>query len=103
MTQEALKQSIAHWERNVAAQTIDDIKMGMDYCALCELYYRHDCKGCPVRAATGRPYCVGSPYESVYEAAWALEDKDPTEQRWATYRAAAQAELDFLKSLQETT
>lgn len=32
---DALEKSIAHWERNAAAQTIENIKLGTDHCALC--------------------------------------------------------------------
>lgn len=95
---QALEDSIAHWEANVAAQTIKDIKLGIRHCALCHVYYNSDCQGCPVNARTGQMYCVGSPYNAAQYAAERLED-NPTPETWEIYRRAAQAELNFLKSL----
>jgi len=95
---DALEKSIAHWERNAAAQTIENIKLGTDHCALCHAYLNNDCQGCPVNARTGQMYCVGSPYNAATMASERLED-NPTPETWEAYRRAAQAELDFLKSL----
>lgn len=87
-TLEALRGSIAKWEAIVSGTGTDE---GAENCALCRLFhtdYREDgglgCHGCPVRARTGRPLCMGSPYDDCHES--------PTEEQ-------AQAELDFLKSL----
>lgn len=96
----ALGLSIAHWERNAAAQTLADIKLGTDHCALCRAYYNHDCQGCPVNTRTGQMYCVGSPYNAAQMAAELLED-NPTPETWEDYRRAAEAEVEFLKSLRE--
>lgn len=83
-TFEALKGSIQKWERIVEGT-------GRNYgavdCPLCELFnrYEHDlCAGCPVSESTGRLGCGGTPYEN-YRVTGTTE--------------AAQAELDFLKSL----
>lgn len=95
---QALEKSIAHWEANARATTLGDIKLGTDHCALCHAYYSNDCQGCPVNARTGQAYCVGSPYNAVHHAAERFED-NPTPETWGAYRRAAQAELDFLKSL----
>ena len=98
--------SIAHWERNAAATTFGDIKMGIDHCALCQDYHDDSCEGCPVRERTGQVYCGNSPYIEAVRAHERLEEliraNDPEVQRaWEKWRAAAEAEVEFLKSLRE--
>ena len=90
----ALKDSIAHWERNAAAQTIGDIKLGTDHCALCHAYYSNDCRGCPVNARTGKEYCVGRPYNAVHHAAERLED-NPTPETWGPTAEQHKLNLTF--------
>ena len=102
--------SIAHWERNAAAQTLGDIKMGTDHCALCRDYYENDCVGCPVKQRNGRMYCRNSPYSKAVRAAERLEElisvgdrpQEEIQRAWEKWRAAAEAEVNFLKSLRET-
>jgi len=106
---EALEASILHWQENVKAETPDDVQVGADECALCELYYYDaDCEGCPV-ADKGDPGCVGSPYMVARDALyiWASCLTDPDDKTaWLAardeFRKAAQAEVDFLISLRET-
>jgi len=94
---EALEESIAHWERMKA-----DIRCGenpsTDYCACCSLGWgaaRCSTK-CPIRAYAGRGWCARTPYEraaelwSEYRAGASVEDQ---------WRAAAQKEIDFLKTV----
>lgn len=93
----ALKESIAHWEANVAAETLGDVRLGCAHCALCQEFPGLDCAGCPVAAATGDCDCEGSPYDQAVRAyrRWrSLGGEHRTE-----WRAAAQAEVDFLRSL----
>lgn len=57
-------------------------------CALCTLFYRNGCYGCPVRDKTDLPYCKGSPY-----------------QKWSggtETKAIATKEINFLISLLPT-
>lgn len=95
-TLEALRGSIAKWEGIVAGEEVDD---GGDNCPLCQIFNastdRRDpaCNGCPVRERTGMPFCSGSPYADAVDAE---EDEGADSDE---YRVAAQAELDFLKSL----
>lgn len=94
-TLEALKGSIAKWEGIVSGTMHDE---GADNCALCQRFHAcfrtipgECCQGCPVNAVSGRG-CDNTPY-----AHWGMMEID----RVSTdeHRDAAQAELDFLKSL----
>lgn len=93
-TKIALLECIAKYEH--AAQIGELPNLGPDDCALCRLF-NHGirdltidppfCTGCPVREATGRPFCEDTPYEAVLNA---------TESEIA---AACADEAEFLKSL----
>lgn len=80
-TVEALKVSIGTWERRAAGAKIE---VEPENCALCDLFYRGECIGCPVLQATGRPECRGTPCE-VYT-------DNPS-------RNMARSEVYFLKAL----
>ena len=101
-TLEALKASICHWRDNVAAETPYQLRLGADFCALCELFNPlrpNKCEGCPVSEDTGVSKCQASPYGAAVDAKWLWQgtpDDPAARDRW---RAAAQAELDFLISL----
>lgn len=95
----ALRGSIEKWEA-ILAGTLED--QGAENCPLCRLFIETGCSGCPVKTATGRKYCIESPYDAWQEAIvekvgnhrsarWIPVDQDT--------RVLAQAELDFLKSL----
>jgi hypothetical protein len=62
---EALKESIAHYERAVEDR---DEKLGPSNCACCKGWYRRAaygnvcCKGCPIFQATKKGCCFGTPY-----------------------------------------
>ena len=101
----ALESSIKHWGKNVAAETPDGVHYGSDSCALCKMFRPylcwHECKGCPVSIRSGVMYCDKTPYSRANRmyVEWV---NDPSNiflrDQW---REAAQAELDFLKSLRE--
>ena len=108
---EALEDSIKHWEENVAAQFPSQAHVWADHCALCNLFndriWRtgeeedcvHETYGpCPVYARTGEDQCGGSPWEKAQlsQGKWNI-GVIPKEQ----WQEAAQAELDFLRSLRE--
>ena len=98
-TEAALRESIKHWEENVAGETPDDVCLGTEHCALCEKYFlRPNCSGCPVSSRTGFGNCDATPYEAAADAfeCWESTEAKPEKLKW---RVAAQAELDFLKSL----
>lgn len=96
-TLEALKGSIAKWE-GIVAGTVED--QGDINCPLCQKFNNDDtewpCRGCPVMDKTGRTYCFESPYQNFFTKVKSLGWKNEE------YRAAAQAEVDFLKSLLPT-
>ena len=101
----ALKESIAHWERNVAADTLEDVRLGPGYCSLCGIFKRSFfCLGCPVSNETHLHNCLGTPYASVADAyiLWrdAINCGDECGNSYRdAWRLAAQRELDFLRSL----
>lgn len=85
----ALKGSIRKWERIANGKGIDH---GSDNCPLCKLFIMDACCGCPVRRRSGYGFCRNTPYDE-----W--RDADVNRAVTAEYRALAQAELDFLRSL----
>lgn len=96
----ALKGSIAKWE-GIVAGTIEDL--GCDNCPLC-LEFNEDyvdieqtCGGCPVYRATGRTACQGTPYGD-WSRARMLADNARSAVT-PELKMAAQAEVDFLRSL----
>lgn len=95
-TLEALKESIVHWEDNLAAAIARRaIHIRADSCALCKTYNRafcDACVGCPVLESTGVQYCNNSPWQKVKH----IKNYGGTTEDLV---AAVQDELDFLKSL----
>ncbi len=95
-TLQALKDSIAKWEKNARAECLDNVRMGMLHCPLCKIFngrgHRgNDCEGCPVREHTGVQYCYETPYWDA--------DKANDYFQFERFLSAARAEVDFLKSL----
>lgn len=99
----ALKASIQHWEDNVAATEPYQVAAGPSSCALCRLFHpwystsnKNDCKGCPVHTKTGSSFCIDTPHSATTRAivSWCV-----SKAYWPAWQKAAQAELDFLKSL----
>ena len=89
-TLEALKASIAKWEKNAVIEDLDDATMGPMDCPLCCLFHSNGCVGCPV-SSEGHHQCDGTPYDAASRA-WRndkLED----------FIGATRAEVAFLKSL----
>ena len=96
-TLEALKSSIAKWEKNAAAETPADAHVFGSSCPLCALFAREDeeyCKGCPVYERTGDSDCFGTPWEKASQK-W-LRWKKGAE---TDFHDAAREEVAFLKSL----
>jgi len=91
----ALEGSIKKWEAISKGLAQDH---GTDDCPLCHIFYAkadsvYDrCVGCPVRAASGRSRCASTPYIE-FHAEKQLNPHSPA------YFTAAQAELEFLRSL----
>lgn len=95
-TLKALKASIAKWEKNVEAETPDDVKLGAQNCPLCALFNGNDCEGCPVAERAGAEFCDNTPYSGASIEAVNWEYRGSSREDFQT---AARAEVDFLKSL----
>ena len=102
----ALEASIKHWEENINKRSPIDCNFGIDSCALCRMFWRieHDsCHSCPVFQKTGLRACRGTPYSAAYQARekWytARCARKPSRAYRDEWRRAAQAEVDFLRSL----
>lgn len=91
----ALKASIAKWERNVEAETPDKVLLGASECALCKLFIYNLCKDCPVRARSGSHFCRQTPFVKTINSFFDWNEGGSKD----SWREAAQAEVDFLKSL----
>ena len=100
----ALEKSIIHWEKNLAAKSPGDVKLSPYSCALCREFIIKDkdngrCMRCPIMARTGKTGCEGTPYDDAHIAAdlwfYSLHGGEDA------FRAAARAEIEFLKSLRE--
>jgi len=102
-TLEALKASIAKWERNAVAERAFDYLTTATDCPLCRLFFHNGCLGCPVFDHTEEDCCNSTPYEAAADAAvdWEYHnDRDlPSETARDKAHAAARAEVAFLKSL----
>lgn len=98
-TLEALKASIAKWERNAEAKRPGAYKTGDEDCPLCNLFIYGDCEGCPIFQNVGERYCRKTPY-LVASRAWFDWNDNPkiAEFRYRAH-AAARDEVAFLKSL----
>ncbi len=92
----ALKASIEKWERNARVERREDVLTGVQDCPLCKLFFSGSCQGCPIAEAVNNIWCDDTPYE---EASNVLSDWYDGEATASDFHAAAQAEVDFLKSL----
>jgi len=100
-TRVALLGAIAKWEGIVRGEVRD---LGSGNCELCRTFYDNEdydddgnpdeCLGCPVRERSGWQHCKGTPYGPWAMVAGYSQTADTPERR-----AAAQAELNFLRSL----
>lgn len=89
-TLEALQASIAKWERNAAIENIEDAKLNVSSCALCNVFYADRCHGCPV-FELGHYQCDGTPYDDAHAAYGNYNI--------GAFRTAAKREVAFLQSL----
>lgn len=106
-TLQALKDSIAHWKDNLAAETPGDVNISRKDCALCDLFWGLGCRGCPVPEKTGSKRCKQSPY---YDAVYDFMDWDYQPYFYSVpaeasinfrnhFRNSCRAEIAFLESL----
>lgn len=70
VTLDALKASIAAWEKKAVAEDVGDVLMGTKNCPLCQLFYDDVsyCHGCPVSNETSQGGCWGTPYVRADDA-----------------------------------
>jgi len=104
-TRKALKESIAHWYRISACETVEEL-IAEGYrsgsCALCREFNdctgpltRMTCRGCPVMEKADR-FCYGTPY---YKAEASLDSWRETGEWYNTDQDNIEAEIRFLESL----
>ncbi len=72
-TKQALKASIAHWNRLATGTTVEFETIYSDDCSLCEKFHKHVdqravCDGCPVKNKTGYNECRRSPWVAAKNA-----------------------------------
>jgi len=105
-TRKALKESIAHWYRISACETVEELKKEGYRSAACPLCQKFDnymlpslmaCSGCPVMDKADR-FCYHSPY---YEAEASLDRWRETGEWYNTDQDNIEAEIRFLESLLE--
>lgn len=99
-TAEALEASIAKWERNAEAAKPSGVALGEIQCPLCAIFRAGDCIGCPV-SERGYSRCTASPYDEASDRYWEWAKLPSNIGRRDAFRAAALAEVEFLKSLRE--
>lgn len=95
----ALSESIAHWKRLVTGNRRKGECIGPERCALCKQYRLVDpepCQKCPVKLKTGKPHCIGTPYDEVDDLVEDISSFDTPE-----FKEAAIKELMFLEGLRE--
>lgn len=99
-TLEALQGSIAKWESIVEGKGRDE---GAPNCPLCLKFVmvNGNCDGCPVAESVGRSDCQRTPYVTDWHEVnpWPREHPNWRRAKTDAHRAAAQKEVDFLKSL----
>lgn len=99
-TLKALNASIAHWRRLATGKRRSGEGHCADDCALCHEFFFNSkdefsrCKGCPVKARTGRRLCADTPWGAANAAASDYDSYNSLQ-----FKAAARKELQFLESL----
>lgn len=94
----ALQGSIAKWQAIVDGTGVDD---GTENCPLCLMFYGDfgGCAGCPVNEHTSCSFCKATPYEDWCDLFVTDRYAVPKIADTPARKQAAQAEVDFLKSL----
>lgn len=94
----ALRASIAHHEENLKVKTPRKVDLSPKSCALCALFFKDGCDGCPVAERSGRARCVGTPYRELDCATYWWRMTRTSAERNA-FLTAERAEIAFLRSL----
>ncbi len=107
-TLEALKMSIAHWERLASGKRQEGEEVSVWQCALCAVFQipiesnDQKCVGCPVFEKTMQQFCRGTPFVTAEALADSPDPDDEANRDYLDseeFQDAAQKELEFLKSL----
>lgn len=98
----ALKASVKHWEE-------DNVKLinpsiSWNSCACCLIYFRDECRSCPIRMFTGEVRCNSTPYR---EAAQVFSNREAAQvfssglEFDARFVKVSKKEVKFLKKVLE--
>lgn len=68
-----MKDVFIKWDGVYKRKKIDK---GTENCALCKEYFTWNCFRCPIRIATGKMNCVGTPYEKWQKHQFTFHKKD---------------------------
>jgi len=88
----ALRRSISKWYYILKHKDVIHDDDGVRTCALCYLYFRNGCKGCPVNKVTQEIHCEGSPYA-------VMDTYDTTDPTFKNLEIPIRAEIHFLEEL----
>lgn len=105
--QKAILASIAHWERMRDNLSYGERPDGKN-CPLCQRAFENNqvnCEKCPVMRKTGLRGCYGTPWSDAHLAYIDAFAASPAKRKAAleVWKKAAQAEIEFLRSLLDNT
>ena len=93
------------WKERLNA-TIEEVlsdlvkyRPGVSTCAFCFSYWANGCHGCPIRKATGVPFCKGTPYAKADKAFTNFIDS-PSNECFAVWQDACAKEVEFIENLE---
>lgn len=100
----ALEKSIKKWTMLTKVKKPSQVYIGYEHCPLCDLFYNdptdpHNCTGCPISNATGKPNCRGTPYLSCYDSVEEWDDEPENPKLKETFHQNAKKMVEFLESL----
>lgn len=93
---EALKDAIFHWEENLERVRKQNIPyISAEDCVCCNIWFDHDCEGCPIFEYTHKIECRNTPYQNVSRQCDLLtcDPRDP--HQWFILESFVQTEIDF--------
>lgn len=92
-TEQAIIDSIAHWERLRAGNRVETPYT--EDCPLCQEFIGNNCAHCPVALWVGWRGCKGTPW-NIAAHDWAVWVNGNSPAAFATFREAASKEIGFL-------
>lgn len=97
--EKALRASIRKWDLIAKGEMGSD---GTFNCPLCQVFYKKNCKGCPVHEHTKKSCCENTPYEAWGELQQDVDFVSKKEGEFAKSElafAVARSEASFLRAL----